>query len=51
MFCKYVEPRVEVTNFVINKCSFDSFRFEDLMNAIPLPDYTRRDGQWNLVSR
>jgi len=26
-------------------------RFEDLMNNVPLPEYTRRDGSRNLVSR
>eukprot|EP00794_Sanderia_malayensis_P005514 gene5514-6199_t len=26
-------------------------RLEDLMNAFPLPEYTRRDGDFNLVSR
>lgn len=27
------------------------YRFEDLMNNVPLPEYTRRDGSRNLVSR
>jgi hypothetical protein len=27
------------------------FRFKDLMDALPLPDYTSRDGTRNLVAR
>ena len=27
------------------------YRFEDLMNNAPLPEYTRRNGWRNLVSR
>lgn len=26
-------------------------RFQDLMNALPLPDYTHRDGKLNLTAR
>lgn len=25
-------------------------RFNDFMNALPLPDYTRRDGKYNMVA-
>ena len=31
--------------------TFLLYRFEDLMNNAPLPEYTRRDGSRNLVSR
>ena len=26
------------------------FRYEDLSNALPLPDYTRRDGKYNMAA-
>lgn len=49
-----------LTTFALVRFSFELFcilefffseRFDDLMDAIPLPEYTRRDGHWNLVSR
>ena len=33
------------------RCCLYVFRFKDLMDALPLPEYTRRDGSRNLVSR
>ena len=36
---------------VIILITFLLYRFQDLMNNAPLPEYTRRDGSRNLVSR
>lgn len=36
---------------VKSRCCLYVFRFKDLMDALPLPEYTRRDGSRNLVSR
>ena len=38
-------------NHVTTLITFLLYRFEDLMNNAPLPEYTRRDGSRNLVSR